>query len=203
MHRIIIYHSSGRCHRVPWLHCDGLHHDVLINYIQTPRVMTEHGTAQHSPTQCDIARQARNSTVRRSRAQRSAKQNSTSQANVSRPWKRVCSTVNLRAKILDFRGFYSSRILNLRGGILMPIGNIPKLQSQQILVAIILVGRLGVDGRHFSRPARASGGEYIYIYIYMFTYIYIYIYIHMYMYTYIHIYIYIYICIYTYICVYM
>ena len=35
-------------------------------------------------------------------------------------------TVNLRTKILDFRGFDSSRILISRGGIPRPIGNSPK-----------------------------------------------------------------------------
>ena len=38
----------------------------------------------------------------------------------------------------------SSRILILRGGILMPIGNFPEVLSQAILVDIISVGRLGV-----------------------------------------------------------
>ena len=54
------------------------------------------------------------------------------------------TTANLRAKILNFRGFYSSGILILRGGILMSIGNIPEISSQQILVGIILAGRVGV-----------------------------------------------------------
>ena len=53
---------------------------------------------------------------------------------------------NLRAKILDFRGFDSSRILILWGGILMLIGNFPERLSQAISVGIILVGRLGVLG---------------------------------------------------------
>ena len=53
-------------------------------------------------------------------------------------------TVNLRTKILDFRGFYTSIILSLRRGILMSIGKFPESLSQQILVGIILVGRLGV-----------------------------------------------------------
>ena len=35
-------------------------------------------------------------------------------------------TVDLRTKILDFRGFDSSRILVLRGGILMSTGNFPE-----------------------------------------------------------------------------
>ena len=37
------------------------------------------------------------------------------------------TSASLRAKILDFRGFDSSRILNLRGGILMSIGSFPEL----------------------------------------------------------------------------
>ena len=54
-------------------------------------------------------------------------------------------TANLRTKILDFRGFDdSSRILILRGGILMSTGNLPDILSQRILVGIILVERLGV-----------------------------------------------------------
>ena len=54
----------------------------------------------------------------------------------------------LRTKILDFGGFDSSRILILRGGILMSMWNFPESLSQGILVGIILVGRLGV--RNFS-----------------------------------------------------
>ena len=42
-------------------------------------------------------------------------------------------TANLRAKILDFRGFDSSRILSSRGGILMSIGNFREMSSQAIL----------------------------------------------------------------------
>ena len=54
-------------------------------------------------------------------------------------------TANLRIRILDFRGIGSSRILILRGGILMSIGNVPEMLSQQILVGTILVyGRLAV-----------------------------------------------------------
>ena len=56
----------------------------------------------------------------------------------------IGSTANLRTKILDFRGIDSSRILIVRGGILKSIGNFPERLSQQILVGIILVGRLGV-----------------------------------------------------------
>ena len=53
-------------------------------------------------------------------------------------------------KILDFRGFDSSRILILRGGILMSIGNFPEVFSQRILVGSILLRRLGVSGKDLS-----------------------------------------------------
>ena len=56
-------------------------------------------------------------------------------------------TANLRTKILDFRGSDSSRILILRGGILISIGNFPGNLSQAILVRRFLVGRVGVDVR--------------------------------------------------------
>ena len=58
-------------------------------------------------------------------------------------------TANIRTKILDFRGFVSSIILILRGGILMSIGNFLESLSQR---------------------------RDIYIYIYMYLYIYIYMY---------------------------
>ena len=51
---------------------------------------------------------------------------------------------HLRTKILDFRRFDSSIILILLGGNPRPLGNFPEMLSQQILVGIILVGRLGV-----------------------------------------------------------
>ena len=51
---------------------------------------------------------------------------------------------NLRTKILDVGGFYSSKILSLRGGILMSIGISPESLSQAILAGRFLVGRLGV-----------------------------------------------------------
>ena len=58
---------------------------------------------------------------------------------------RACAgTADLRTKILDVRGFDSSRLLILRGGIPRPIGNSPESLSQAILVGIILVGTLGV-----------------------------------------------------------
>ena len=54
------------------------------------------------------------------------------------------NTANLLFKTLDLRGFDSSRILILRGGILMSIGGYPEIMNQQILAGIILVGRLGI-----------------------------------------------------------
>ena len=106
-------------------------------------------------------------------------------------------TANLRAKILDFKGFYSSRISILRGGILMSAGNFPEMLSRRILAGIlavagmILVGRFGAatptarDARRSGRPAcpcptwRSSPGRrgLYYIYIYMFMYLLIYIFI--------------------------
>ena len=53
-------------------------------------------------------------------------------------------TANPRTNNVDFRGFDSSIILILRGGILMSIGDFPECLSQAILVGIILVGRFGV-----------------------------------------------------------
>ena len=61
------------------------------------------------------------------------------------------ATANPRTKILDLRGFDSSRIFSLTGGILMSIGNFPESLSQQILAGIFLVGRLGVP--HLCRLA--------------------------------------------------
>ena len=54
------------------------------------------------------------------------------------------TTADLRTKILEFRGLGSSRILILRGGILVSIGNFTESLSQAISVGIILVGVLGV-----------------------------------------------------------
>ena len=60
------------------------------------------------------------------------------------PWSRSfvphkTSTANILTKILDFRGFDSSIILLLRGGIFMSIKTWFVLLSQGILVGIILV----------------------------------------------------------------
>ena len=45
---------------------------------------------------------------------------------------------------MDFRGFDSSIILILRGGIPRPIGDFPQSLSQAVLVGEMLVGGLGV-----------------------------------------------------------
>ena len=66
---------------------------------------------------------------------------------------------NLRTKILVFRGYDSSILLNLGGGIRVSIGNCPEMLGQRILVRIILV-RLGVSAclpAHRDRPPRATG----------------------------------------------
>ena len=71
------------------------------------------------------------------------------------------STASLRTKILDRRGLDSSRILILRGGIILSIGNFPEIVSQRIFVRIILVGRLGVpccDQRQ-GQPGAARGSQ--------------------------------------------
>ena len=71
-------------------------------------------------------------------------------------------TANLRTKILDFRGFDSSRfILILRGGILRPIGHFPEIQSQRILAGRILVGRwaYGVLAASSERDAGVGKAE--------------------------------------------
>ena len=49
----------------------------------------------------------------------------------------------IHTKILDFRGFDSSRILILRGGILKSIGNFPDVSSQQNLSREILSREIG------------------------------------------------------------
>ena len=41
-------------------------------------------------------------------------------------------TANLRTKILDFRGFDSSRILTFKGAIPTSRGNFPEIMGQQI-----------------------------------------------------------------------
>ena len=73
------------------------------------------------------------------------------------------ATANLHTKILDFRGYDSSRILLQRGGILMSIGNFLESLSPRILVGIILVireiGRRSSCARVTVRASRAVSGE--------------------------------------------
>ena len=56
---------------------------------------------------------------------------------------RTDRTANLPTKILDFRGFDSSRSLIVRGGISRPTGNLAESLRRATLVGIILVVRLG------------------------------------------------------------
>ena len=135
----------------------------------------------------------------------------------------LLDTANLRAKILDFRGFDSSRIVILRGGILMSIGNFPESLSQAILAGRFSVGRLGVRAptpapavlrfamcdwrpRLPARTGEVYAGQrergkyymlmlHVYMYICICTYIYIYIYVYVCMCMYIYIYICIHMCI--------
>ena len=63
------------------------------------------------------------------------------------PLMRWDPTANLRTNIMDFRGFDSSIILILRGGIPRPIGDFPESLSQAMLVGVMLVGGLGVGNK--------------------------------------------------------
>ena len=63
---------------------------------------------------------------------------------------------NLPTNIVDFRGFYSSTILNLRGGIPRPIGDFPESLTQAMSVGIMLVGRLGVQQHIIQRNGGAT-----------------------------------------------
>ena len=84
----------------------------------------------------------------------------------------MCSpfTANFRTKILEVRGFDSSRILVLRDGIPRPIGSFLESLSQAILVGIILVKRLGVraifrcltdEGHSQNPPLQMEGFKFI------------------------------------------
>ena len=56
----------------------------------------------------------------------------------------TCLTPNLPTKIVGFRGFDSSIMLCLRGGIARPVGNFPESLTPAMLEGVMLVGRLGV-----------------------------------------------------------
>ena len=75
---------------------------------------------------------------------------------------------NLPTKVVDFGGSDSSRILILRGGILMSIGDSPEILSQRVLAGRILVGRLAVAAPPEITTAICYYQQTIYIYIYMF-----------------------------------
>ena len=66
--------------------------------------------------------------------------------------------IHAQTKTLDSRGFDSGRILMLRGGILMPIGDFLEVTSQTILVGIVLAGKTGRMPQELAtRASRASG----------------------------------------------
>ena len=65
-------------------------------------------------------------------------------------------TANLCTKILDFRGFDSSRILTSRCGTLMSAGNFLASLSDAILVGTILAGRLDSASDRNSQPFKET-----------------------------------------------
>ena len=67
-------------------------------------------------------------------------------------------TANIRTHIIDFRGFHSSIILNIRDDIFISIGDFLESLSQAILVGIMLGGRLGVDVCTSCGDTRGAGG---------------------------------------------
>ena len=69
------------------------------------------------------------------------------------------NTANLCTTILDFRGFDSSIILILRGGIPRPMGNFPEISSQRIFVGRCLVGRLGILASGFVSASLLLNGH--------------------------------------------
>ena len=70
------------------------------------------------------------------------------------PVSQLMGTANLRTNIMDFRGFDSSLILILRGGIPRPIGNFLEALSRAILVGIITVH----DMYQPQRVVKSGGG---------------------------------------------
>ena len=68
------------------------------------------------------------------------------------------NTANLCTKILDFRGFDSSRILIVRGGIPRPIGNFPEILSQRILVGRFLDLACASAAAEYNRLRHACSG---------------------------------------------
>ena len=76
---------------------------------------------------------------------------------LARKSRRTPPDASLRTTILDFGGFDPSRILILRGGMLVSIGNSPESLNQRILAGIILVGRLGVIRLVWVSPCAPTG----------------------------------------------
>ena len=70
----------------------------------------------------------------------------------------VCYAQSPYCVIVDFRGFDSSVILILRGGIPRFTGDFPESLRQAMLVGITLVGKVGVV-RRVSRGAESRGGR--------------------------------------------
>ena len=68
----------------------------------------------------------------------------------SKVFTKRCHSASLRNKILDLRGFDSSRILILRGGILRSIGDFPEIMNQRIVFCGLLVCGLTVFLVHAS-----------------------------------------------------
>ena len=104
-------------------------------------------------------------------------------------------TANLRTEILDFRGFDSSIILIVRGGIGGPLGNFPEVLSQAILPGIIFRREIGRND-HFGEAAQlvlaaheldelvVDPGAWVCVCVYVYIYIYIYVcIIYIYIYT--------------------
>ena len=129
---------------------------------------------------------------------------------------------------MDFGGFDSSTILNLRGGIPWPIGDLPESLSQAMLVGTMLAGRLGVlfllvlvclnganppatraesdDERKTQDQSFApSRPEACYMRVHMYVCMYVCMYVYIYIHTYIRICIYAFhsLCIYIYIYIYI
>ena len=71
---------------------------------------------------------------------------------VQSPVAQQADTADLRTEILDFRGLGSSRLLNQRGGIPSPIGNLPERLGQRILVWRFSEWRLTVQYRVEPQP---------------------------------------------------
>ena len=104
------------------------------------------------------------------------------------------SLPGLSTKILDVRGFDSSKILRLRGGLLMSTGTSPEMLSRRILAGIILAGRWGAvlpadvrrcyaasaQARERASARARENNVYIYIYIYTHTHAHMYMYIYIY-----------------------